>query len=495
MKKFKKILALTLSLAMVLGISLTSFADGKSATITVNGAGDGATYNFVQIIKPDTGKTTGWTFVDGYEACFTAQDAFNTDAQSVISQMIKAKAGEETGNNNYTANYAAALNKVFNQVTAGTETENTKTVNDAGVYFIKITETNVEYSPVTAYVSFGTYTGGVPTALVGDTVAAKKKTIEVTKESSDEDNNEVVAIGDTVTFTIRTTVPYIDPSKDTDRTYYIYDQITGAEYQNLSGATIEHAGAPYTATITQGTNDKANTFSINLSDLITPDNKNAGNSIVVTYQAKITGPVINNKAAAGHENEDVTDATFGKGEDDVYTGTITILKYDADPDANKAPLSGAAFEVTKEGETEALRFSGSNGVYEYAPDSADANATQVVTGTDGNLVLKGLNVGTYTLTEKVAPAGYSLAGPKTVTLEVVTAGDDDEITGEEKTVGEGIVKVANKTIFVNDEIGDTRLASLPSTGGIGTTIFTIGGCAIMILAAALYFASRRKAAK
>ena len=45
------------------------------------------------------------------------------------------------------------------------------------------------------------------------------------------------------------------------------------------------------------------------------------------------------------------------------------------------------------------------------------------------------------------------------------------------------------------KIPNTKLSSLPSTGGIGTTIFTIGGCAIMILAAALYFASRRKTAK
>ena len=44
-------------------------------------------------------------------------------------------------------------------------------------------------------------------------------------------------------------------------------------------------------------------------------------------------------------------------------------------------------------------------------------------------------------------------------------------------------------------IQNTKISSLPSTGGIGTTIFTIGGCAIMILAAGLYFASRRKSAK
>ena len=42
------------------------------------------------------------------------------------------------------------------------------------------------------------------------------------------------------------------------------------------------------------------------------------------------------------------------------------------------------------------------------------------------------------------------------------------------------------------KIVNTKLASLPSTGGIGTTIFTIGGCVIMIAAAALFFVNRRK---
>lgn len=42
------------------------------------------------------------------------------------------------------------------------------------------------------------------------------------------------------------------------------------------------------------------------------------------------------------------------------------------------------------------------------------------------------------------------------------------------------------------DIPNTKLAALPSTGGIGTTIFTIGGCVIMIAAAALFFATRRK---
>ena len=49
-------------------------------------------------------------------------------------------------------------------------------------------------------------------------------------------------------------------------------------------------------------------------------------------------------------------------------------------------------------------------------------------------------------------------------------------------------------IFAQDVINNSG-SLLPSTGGIGTTIFTFGGCAIMIIAAGLYFATRRKSAK
>ncbi|MCI9338382.1 MAG: LPXTG cell wall anchor domain-containing protein [Lachnospiraceae bacterium] len=55
-----------------------------------------------------------------------------------------------------------------------------------------------------------------------------------------------------------------------------------------------------------------------------------------------------------------------------------------------------------------------------------------------------------------------------------------------------------KNLTTKDEgttIPNTKLASLPSTGGIGTTLFTVGGCAIMIIAAGLFFATRRKAEK
>ena len=81
----------------------------------------------------------------------------------------------------------------------------------------------------------------------------------------------------------------------------------------------------------------------------------------------------------------------------------------------------------------------------------------------------GLDEGNYHFEEVVAPDGYSI--------------NDDGLTV-------AITEGTNEDYVGN--FFDTKLAELPGTGGIGTTIFTIGGCVIMIAAAGLYFASRRK---
>ena len=88
--------------------------------------------------------------------------------------------------------------------------------------------------------------------------------------------------------------------------------------------------------------------------------------------------------------------------------------------------------------------------------------------------MKGLDVGTYYFKEVVAPDGYSI-------------NEQDSLIEIKKEVEESNVTVAGSTTMT-----DTKLASLPGTGGIGTTIFTIGGCIIMIAAAAFYFLSRKK---
>ena len=154
-------------------------------------------------------------------------------------------------------------------------------------------------------------------------------------------------------------------------------------------------------------------------------------------------------------------------------------------------LGGATFELyQKDGEGNIIQ----------------ATRKTAVSGEDGYMNFSGLDAGTYYLKETDAPNGYQIDNTE---HEVVIAATYNEngtlnsytitIDGERQSTytatytGETITSI-DSTVETTT-IKNTKLSELPSTGGIGTTIFTIGGCAIMIAAAGLFFASRRKESK
>lgn len=177
-------------------------------------------------------------------------------------------------------------------------------------------------------------------------------------------------------------------------------------------------------------------------------------------------------------------------------------------------LPGAVFTLYTEDPTD----NNNAAVYSNPAGTTNGITNGIVTSKeDGALIIRGLAAGTYWLKEKTAPAGYSLntkVYPIEIVAEYYTADDEktnsankagtlkawtvkiDNVNVASATITGGtkneVAKTENKTSY---DILNTRLSALPSTGGIGTTIFTIGGCAIMIIAAGLYFATRRKTAK
>ena len=478
MSKVKRILSVIMAMVMVLAMSVPTFAAGENATITLKRFDKANKVEYMQIIQKDETKTSGWAFTNGAGKCFT--EAFElTDSedaqQQVIWGLIKYNDNSvklPTGVTAVTATAAKidlALSKVA-ALTGFTVAKNKESieVNAAGVYAIKAEETGFTYKTATAYVGFGE---PYPT-LTGAEVTAKKSPTSVDKIVADDDH--VVAIGDIVTYTIEAYVPFIDAANTDNRTFTITDKITGADYYLAGPNSVNNVtmvgkdGQVGTIVV----NEDGKGFTIDLSELVADtSNPNAGKKITVTYTAKVKELTVENTAGSH-----TADATYGGNNVPVklFTGEITLLKYGDSDEANV--LKDAEFEVSKDEAATPLKFKlQENGNYRYAPDAEDAS-TVVKTNAEGKIVVEGLNVGTYHFKETKAPEGYSINT------------DGKDITLTQTGVATAIVKASGK-------LNDTKLTALPSTGGIGTTIFTIGGCAIMIVAAGLFFATRRKTQK
>lgn len=187
----------------------------------------------------------------------------------------------------------------------------------------------------------------------------------------------------------------------------------------------------------------------------------------------------------GHNNNDnwnctasANTVTYTPSEVNGFMGNVTLKKVDT----NKKPLNGAEFQLLKvtsagkEG-AEATKtpinvVKVTDGEYKVALDEEDGATTTLVVATNGTLKVTGLADGNYEFKETKAPTGYKVnSDNKAFTI---TANEAAEVTVD---AGE----------FVN-----TKLSSLPSTGGMGTYLFTIIGVVVMAGAAGAFFISRRK---
>ena len=332
------------------------------------------------------------------------------------------------------------------------------------------------------------------------TITAKKAEETIDKKVTVNDKH-VVPVGTVLEYTITTTVPNVK-TNITDRTFKIIDKLQGGEYF-LAGTTVDPEKGEVTAVksikmgdtdlltagydFDEGTDSNGNpTFTIDLSNLIDAANTNAGKTIVVKYTAIVTSPDGTKNGAIkesgnveGPKSEDVT----------VYSGEITLTKYafEKENDENVADnekLAGAKFKVYKLVENKKV-WATFNANYVFTGWTNDEKAATVVEtssveSTKGTLVVKGLGLGKYYFKEVEAPKGYHI-NEEDAEAELKLAKDAE---------GKDIIPTA--TVTAGTYMIDSTLSALPSTGGIGTTIFTIGGCAIMIAAAFLFFASRKK---
>ena len=471
MKKMKKLLAILMTMAMVMGLGITGFAaTNETGTITVSGlASTGTnTVTYYKILKPDvTVSNSGYAFADGVtmDGYANAKAFINAQPEDKMEALNDAKEQDTLGtgitgavsNNTFSAEVEAGYYAVF--------VTNTPGADDPAIEYTTPMIVSVGYNKATLQAD-GTYQyDAVETE--DSKVVAKYETIPIEKTSDESDG--VVGFGDTVEYTINTMIP-----SETQK-FSLTDTLKGATY-NKESVSIEIDG--YVGDIEENNlvkfDDNSNTMTIDLTSFI---EQYAGKKVTITYEATVTGKIVNNKVVSDDPNHKYNE---DKNEVELYTGAMKFTKTGENADATG--LNDAKFKIYREDGKylKETKDDADNTIYAWVDvNEASVFTTKTVGEEKGIIYIEGLDLGKYYFEEIEAPNGYSINT------------EDTEIEIKNNNItAEGVATVSNPAI---GSMIDTKLPALPSTGGMGTTLFTIAGCVIMISAAGLFFATRKKA--
>lgn len=327
----------------------------------------------------------------------------------------------------------------------------------------------------------------------------KKVNEDISNDGHDSDKSDTGAVGDTVNYDLRADIPQY-PARALESKYTISDALPDGmtlvtdsiKVYGVSSSGVEMdltGSAAYTQTL-----DGTKGFTLNF---IYADIKSYA-KIHVDYNSTINGNVVvgpngnTNGAVLEYTNNPYVVNSYKTKDDStaVYSYGIKVTKVNGTGTA----LSGAEFALSQNvNSSDALYFvKTGDGVYRLATDQTEAGATQTLAvgagdNVKGQLTISGLDLGTYYLTETKAPDGGYNKLNQAVTIEI----KDDDLDGA-PTSG---TSDEFEDGYVALDVKNTKGFQLPTTGGMGTVVFTAGGIAIMGAAVFLFFILKRKTAK
>lgn len=471
MKTTKKIFAAVLAVMMI--ALMIPFSASAAETDTYNAFIKGKNGFKVNVYKVATiNTTTGeYTEIQGGTAVATAlktwKNASGNDSKALLAACENATFTDADSKGDHTF---ASDEDVYN---FGTD--------EAGVYYVKVTgqpaETSVK-SKGGALFALPEGTKKTQGSAV-DPIELKINTgaVNVSKEivGGDIDTKHTTAsAGDTVTFKLTASVT---GSKEVPLTEYtIHDNLSDsfrdpAVTEVMVGSTKLQEGTDYTV-------DKTNLsdIQISLSESYLKAAKEgtndfyASSDVTVTLTAVLKDTAVSGNTATDNSNSDslTYTNTYGQtskpGDDTVYVYTfdLPVFKYDGTT-TDKTGLGNATFVLKKADGTEVA-----------------TKVTSVEEGSKGKVTFEKLAAGTYTVQETKAPSGYNL--------------NSSEYTVVISRTGVITVSVDGNSSEVNQvEVPDYPV-TVPSTGGMGTMMFYVGGAALIACAGVLLFVLKRKKA-
>ena len=489
MKPLKKAMSVLVSLLMIFTFALPAFAD-SATTYTIKAPATKHQYEIYQIFTGDLNGNILSNVKWGVNGTGTVGQAVDS---TVITELTAVNSKSDREKLKVVEQYAK-----LDSTPVATISNGAAYSAAAGYYLIKDKD-----GSVTGADTYTTYivkvVNDVNISPKGNVPSFEKKvkdTNDTTGVTSDWQDSADYDIGDVVPFKLEGTVAsnYADY-----KTYYFafHDKAEDGLTFNDTSVKVYVDGNEITSgyRVESSPADK-DTFDVvfdNLKDITGVDIK-GGSKITVEYTA-----TLNDKAVLGSQgNVNTAHLEFsnnpneehsgsgkpgtGKTPDDsviVFTYQVVVNKVKAD---NTTPLTGAEFTLEK-----ALKGGGKKTV-------------AVVKNTEGTtFTFKGLDDGDYILTETKTPATYNTIEPITFTVTAEhtviwsTEARTEILTGLTGSTADGKVTFtanANKSELTTNVVNQSG-ATLPGTGGIGTTIFYVIGGLLMAAAAVLLITKKR----
>ena len=464
-KTFKKLFAALLAAALVLAMAVPAFAvsNATKGSITIDGTVSGETYTIYRMFKLDSynaeSNTYSYTVESDWEGFFKTGAGGNyitLDGQNHPTWT----AADENDSTTVAAFAKAALAWAKQK---GIQSAGTQEGNGSSITF-----SNLDLGYYLVDSSLGALCG-LNTTNPDATIKEKNEKPEIKKEvqtsAGDWSSENNAKIGDTVEYKVEIKVA------DGAQKYTVTDTMSKSLTFNNSSLKVTANDAVTTDyTLTPTTNG----FTLELPESYV-STLTKGTTIIVTYNATL------NKDAVIDGDGNTNEVKLGYGNhQNTVPSKVTTKSYQfdlvkVDGTTNKL-LDGAEFELA-DGETKLSFVKDTAGNYRVAT-TGDEGATTTITVKGGKVNIYGLAGKAYTLTEIKAPDGYN----KLVTSETVnlTEGSKTHATFDADVYKDGGVVVKNNAGTV-----------LPSTGGMGTTLFYVIGGGLMVAAVVLLVTKKR----